>query len=235
MRTDDCPSSIPQDNGLMMMPQDEPQGEGPPTVHTDECQTMIKSGFKGKHVTKKFGRYVKRGGNKKLNYTPPQHEPQQILSPSTGRTSTGRKLSTMMIIRKLSTVASNALIQKEVALSENQAMEKQLSKSKVVVEGLHTCLKDAKMGMHSTKLDFINALKDSTTMQKDFLSKEQYHQSNALKQKEVALPENQAMEKQLSKSKIFVEGLRACLKDARTGMRSTKLDFVNALKDNTTM
>jgi hypothetical protein len=41
------------------------------------------------------------------------------------------------------------------------------------------------MGMHSTKLDFINALKDNTTMQNDFLSKEQYHQSqiDALKKK----------------------------------------------------
>ena len=122
LRTDDCLSSFPRDNGLTMMPQDKPQDEGPPTVHTDEGQTMIKSGFKGKRAKKKFG------------HTPPQHELQHILSPFTGRTSTGRKLSTMMIICKLSTVVSNALIQKEVALSENQALEKQLSKSKVVVE-----------------------------------------------------------------------------------------------------
>ena len=45
------------------------------------------------------------------------------------------------------------------------------------MDGLRTCLKDARMGMHSTKLDFINALKDNTTMQNDFLSREQTHQS----------------------------------------------------------
>ena len=91
------------------------------------------------------------------------------------------------------------------------------------------------MGMRSTKLDFVNSLKDNTTMQNYFQSSEQYHQSNALKQKEVALSENQALGKKLSKSKVVVEDLRTCLKDARMGMRSTKLDLVNALKDNTTM
>jgi hypothetical protein len=188
-----------------MMPQDEPQDEGPPTVHTGEGQTMIKSGFKGKRATKKFGQYGKRGGNKKLNYTPPQHETQQILSPSTGRTSTGRKLSTMMIIRKLSTVASNALIQKEVALSENQALGKKLSKSKVVVEDLRTCLKDARMGMRSTKLDLVNALKDNTTMQNDFLYRERYHQSqiDALKKKADATLEQAKRGHKIATGKIL--------------------------------
>ena len=39
-----------------------------------EVPAMIQSGFKGKRASKKFGRYDKRGGNKKRNYTP-SHNP----------------------------------------------------------------------------------------------------------------------------------------------------------------
>jgi hypothetical protein len=72
----------------------------------DTTTTMIKSGFKGKRTNKKFGRYGKRGGDRKRNYTPSdnptndnteQHRQQEIFP-----TNTGRKVTKKLIIYRLS-------------------------------------------------------------------------------------------------------------------------------------
>ena len=99
-----------------------PSVEGPPTIPpivegpllmlpSVEDTAMIKSGFKGKRANKKFGRYGKRGGNKKLNYTLLDHSTDdnsehgflQQICPTT----TGRKVIKKQIILRLSIVTSS--------------------------------------------------------------------------------------------------------------------------------
>lgn len=145
---------------------------------------MIKSGFKGKRANKKFGRYGKRGGNKKLNYTPLDHStddnsehgfPQRIC-PMT----TGRKVTKKQIVHRLSIVTSScqeAQQQNQVTLSLNRSLIKKVSKSKEVVEGLRTCLKECRQEMRSTKSDLVKALQDNVSTKNTSLSREQEDQS----------------------------------------------------------
>ena len=172
-----------------------PSVEGPPTIPpivegplpmppSIEDTAMIKSGFKGKHANKKFGWYGKRGGNKKLNYSPPdrptddnsEHGFLQQICPTT----TGRKVIKKQIILRLSIVTSScqeAQQWNQVTLSLNCSLIKKVSKSKEVVEGLCTCLKECRQEMHSTKSDLVNALQDNVSTKNTSLSREQEDQS----------------------------------------------------------
>ena len=141
--------------------------------------------FKGKRANKKFGRYGKRGGNRKLNYNrPPEHRTatnsEQGLPHYVRPTSTCRKVTKKQIIRQLSVVASScrdAQQQNQVTLAENHSLTKKVAKSKEVAEGLRTCLNHCRREMRSTKHDLVKALQDNVATKNDALSQEQEHQS----------------------------------------------------------
>ena len=64
-----------------------------------------------------------------------------------------------------------------MTLSLNCSLIKKVSKSKEVVEGLCTCLKECRQEMHSTKSDLVNALQDNVSTKNTSLSREQEDQS----------------------------------------------------------
>ena len=178
-------TAVPPDEGDgTTMPPDEGDGTAMPSdkgdtkmISPDEgdiTTTMIKSGFKGKRTNKKFGRYGKRGCDRKCNYTPSdnptnndnteQHRQQEIFP-----TNTGRKVTKKLIIRRLSIVSSTcreAQLQNQVTSLENRSLTKKLLKSKEVVEGLRACLRDARLDTRSTKNNLVKALQCNAASKK---------------------------------------------------------------------
>ena len=115
------------------------EADAPSQEHDDEgCNGKALRRFKGKCANKKFGRYGKRGGNKKLNYNRPPDYPTDnysvpVLPQYVRPTSTCRKVTKKQIIRQLSVVASScrdAQQQNQVTLAENHSLTKKVAKIK---------------------------------------------------------------------------------------------------------
>jgi hypothetical protein len=162
------------------------EADAPSKEHDDEgCNGKALRRFKGKCANKKFGRYGKRGGNKKLNYNCPPDYPTDnysvpVLPQYVRPTSTCRKVTKKQIIRQLSVVASScrdAQQQNQVTLAENHSLTKKVAKSKEVAEGLRTCLNHCRREMRSTKHDLVKALQDNVATKNESLAREQEHQS----------------------------------------------------------
>jgi len=162
------------------------EADAPSPEHDDKgCNGKALRRFKGKCANKKFGRYGKRGGNKKLNYDrlpdyPTDNYSVPVLPQYVRPTSTCRKVTKKQIIRRLSVVASScrdAQQQNQVTLAENHSLTKKVAKSKEVAEGLRTCLNHCRREMRSTKHDLVKALQDNVATKNESLAREQEHQS----------------------------------------------------------
>jgi hypothetical protein len=132
----------------------------------------VKLGFRGKPATKKIGVYGKRGGKQKANplgrqdpfignnlESTPHFESRRHIT-------AGQKITKMLIVKRLSIVTGKlrkAQIKMEVALSDNECLTRKVSKTKLVVEELCTCLKDSRQEVRSCKSVITRAERDHTS------------------------------------------------------------------------
>jgi hypothetical protein len=167
----DDDNGIAQGAAYVRAHADNNANEHNPTAN-DTRPPAVKSGFRGKPATKKFGVYGKRGGKQKANPLGRQDPFIGINLESTPhfesrrRITADRKITKMLIVKRLSIVTGKlrkAQIKKEVALSDNECLTRKVSKTKDVVEELRTCLKDSCQEVRSCKSLITRAEQDHTS------------------------------------------------------------------------
>ena len=189
---------------------------------------------------KKFGRYGKRGGDQKINYTPSDISTNNNTEPRVlqrhDSTSAERKVTKMQIIRRLSIVTRSyqkVQIQNKVTLSANCSLIKKVSKSNEVMEGLCICLKNARQEMRSTKSNLVKALQDHASTKNASLFREQKHQSQiaAMEKNAEATLEQAKRGHKIVTAKIISKSesklAAAVMKHKRVVNTITKLERVN--------